>query len=229
MTPALIPIPAAGRWPADVELWRVELSLDTDTAAACRHLCASEIARMARYAQQADRVRFAVARSVLRGILGAHLGRDPAHLQFEVGKYGRPSLAKHPEWSFNVSHSGARVLVALSAVRAVGVDIEAIDSSLDWRALLDLVCAPGEARRIGTVRDFYRCWTAKEALLKATGAGIGEGLKSIDVTNSQVPPALRFASLDELDGYAGALAFGRCARCYNTDKQSSKRALHQTI
>jgi 4'-phosphopantetheinyl transferase len=208
MTPAPIPIPTAGRWPADVELWRVELSLDADTADACRCLAASEIERMARYAQHADRVRFAVARSVLRGILGAHLGRDPAQFQFEVGKYGRPSLVAHPGLSFNVSHSGERVLVALSAVRTVGVDIEAIDPALDWRPLLDLVCAPEEARRIGTVREFYRCWTAKEALLKATGVGIGEGLKSIDVTSAQVPSQLRFICLDELDGYSAAMAFG---------------------
>jgi 4'-phosphopantetheinyl transferase len=208
MTPAPIPIPAAGRWPADVELWRVELSLDADTASVCRYLASSEIERMARYAQHADRVRFAVARSVLRGILGVHLGCDPAQLQFEVGTYGRPSLVAHPGLSFNVSHSGERVLVAFSAARTVGVDIEVIDPALDWRALLDLVCAPEEAHRIGTVREFYRCWTAKEALLKATGAGIGEGLKSIDVTNAQVPSKLRFICFDELDGYSAALAFG---------------------
>jgi 4'-phosphopantetheinyl transferase len=209
MTPVPIPIPAAGRWPADVALWRVELSLNAGTADVCRTLAASEIERMARYAQPADRVRFAVARSVLRGILGAHLGHDPAQLQFEVGKYGRPSLVAHPALSFNVSHSGERVLVALSAVRTVGVDIEAIDPALDWCALLELVCAPEEARRIGTVREFYRCWTAKEALLKATGAGIGEGLKSIDVANAQLPPALCLTCLEELDGYSAALAFGR--------------------
>jgi len=40
------------------------------------------------------------------------------------------------------------------------------------------------------MHEVYRCWTAKEALLKASGAGIGEGLKSIDVTKAkaQVPP-----------------------------------------
>jgi 4'-phosphopantetheinyl transferase len=213
MTPAPIPIlspipiQTAGRWPADIELWRVELSLDAESADVCRHLATGEIERMARYVQQADRVRFAAARSVLRGILGAYLGSDPAELQFEVGKYGRPSLVAHPGLSFNVSHSGECALVALSAARTIGVDIEAIDPALDWRALLDLVCAPEEARRIGTVREFYRCWTVKEALLKATGAGIGEALKSIDVANAQLPQGLRFTCLDELDGYSCALAF----------------------
>ena len=214
--PIPIPIPTAGRWPADVGLWRVELDLGIDPAGACGYLAASEIERMGRYVQQADRVRFAVARSVLRGILGARLDCDPAQLAFEVGPFGRPSLVAHPGVSFNVSHSGERVLVAVSALRTVGVDIEAIDPALDWRALLDLVCAPEEARWIGSTGEFYRCWTVKEALLKATGKGIGAGLKSIDVTSdviidstsAKLPPKLRFICLDELGGYSGALAFG---------------------
>jgi 4'-phosphopantetheinyl transferase len=166
---------------------------------------------MARYVRHADRVRFAVARSVLREILGERLACDPAQLGFATGAYGRPSLAAHPDVSFNVSHSGERVLIALSTVRTVGVDIELANPSVDWRPLIDLVCAPEEARHILGARDFYRCWTAKEALLKATGVGIGEGLKSIDLANARVPPTLGFTWLDELDGYAASVAFGTCA------------------
>jgi 4'-phosphopantetheinyl transferase len=204
---------SVGRWPSDVEVSRVELDLrlDIGTGDACRFLSADEHERMARYVQHADRVRFAVARSVLREILGERLACDPAQLEFATGAYGRPSLAAHPDVSFNVSHSGERVLIALSMVRTVGADIEVANPSLDWRSLINLVCAPEEAHHVLTVRDFYRCWTAKEALLKATGVGIGEGLKSIDLANARVPPTLGFTWLDELDGYVAAVAFGTCA------------------
>jgi 4'-phosphopantetheinyl transferase len=198
---------SAGRWPSDVELWRVELDMDIDTAGACRFLSASELERMARYIQHADRVRFGLARSILRELLGERLACDPAQIEFAAGEYGRPALAAHPEMSFNVSHSGERLLIALSMARTVGVDIEVVNPLLDWRSLIDIVCAPEEAHHILTVRDFYRCWTAKEALLKATGVGIGEGLKSIDLANARVPPTLDFTWLEELDGYAAALAF----------------------
>ncbi|MGI4861946.1 MAG: 4'-phosphopantetheinyl transferase family protein [Janthinobacterium lividum] len=206
--PVPISLPAVNRWPADVEVWHVALDLDAESAAFCGFLAADEVARMTRYARPADRIRFATARALLRAMLGERLGCDPLQLAFTQGTYGRPSLAAHPGVSFNVSHSGARVLIALSMQRTVGVDIEVDDAMLDWRALLDLVCAPEEARTILCARAFYRCWTAKEALLKATGEGIGRGLKSIDLSSAWRPAALRVVHLDELAGYSGALAFG---------------------
>lgn len=199
-----------GRWPSDIELWRVDVDLADGSACLNPVLSADERDRMARYKRLEDRVRFAVARSALRAILGERVERDPVQLEFEVSAFGRPSLAGFPGVSFNVSHSGERVLIAVSMLRAVGVDIEVANPALDWCALLDAVCAKDEASEITDVREFYRCWTAKEALLKATGAGIGagEGLKSIDLANGQIPSGFNFAWLDDFDVYAAALAFG---------------------
>ncbi|SAL33819.1 4'-phosphopantetheinyl transferase [Caballeronia sordidicola] len=204
-----IPIANQGRWPSDVELWRLDVDLRQDTDAISRFLSPSERERMGRYKRIEDRLRFASARSGLREILGAHVRRDPAQLEFGAGAYGRPSLVAYPHVSFNVSHSGERVLIAVSMKRAVGVDIEEANQALDWRALLGIVCVKEEALKISNVRDFYQCWTAKEALLKATGAGIGsgDGLKSIDLANSRIPEGLGFAWLDDFDGYAAAIAF----------------------
>jgi 4'-phosphopantetheinyl transferase len=199
-----------GCWPSDIALWRVDVDLKGQTPGFDRFLNADECDRMARYKRIGDQVRFAAARSSLREILGERVARDPAELEFEVGAYGRPRLAGFPHVSFNVSHSGERVLIAVSGLRAVGVDIEEVNPALDWRALLDTVCAKEEASQMLSVRDFYRCWTAKEALLKATGAGIGvgDGLKSIDLANARIPPGFNFVSLDDFDGYVSAVAFG---------------------
>lgn len=225
--PAPIFIPGAGRWPEDVALWVVELDLDADPAGLCHVLAADEIARMGRYARRADKVRFAVARAALRALLGERLGCAPSQLAFTQGVYGRPSLAARPDVSFNLSHSGERALLAVSMRRTVGVDIEVADTGLAWRALLDLVCDPEEARTILSTPDFYRCWTAKEALLKATGEGIGKGLKSIDLAHARLPPALSVVGLDDLSGlagYSGALAFGPSMRVDDTLHCTSMRA-----
>jgi 4'-phosphopantetheinyl transferase len=201
------------RWPSDVELWLVNVDLSKSDVEIKGFLSEDERKRMARFVRRDDRVRFGFARSTLRKILGRQLACDPARLDFEAGAYGRPSLIGHPRVSFNVSHSGARILIGVSMLRTVGVDIEAENASLDWRTLLDSVCVPDEVPHIlGTV-DFYKCWTAKEALLKATGVGIGvdRGLKSIDLANRRMPAGFNFNWLNEIDGYAAAVAFGTYA------------------
>jgi 4'-phosphopantetheinyl transferase len=198
------------RWPSDIELWSVDVDLKEHAPGVSRFLSADECNRMARYKRLGDQLRFASARSSLRELLGERVARDPAELEFKAGAYGRPWLAGFPHVSFNVSHSGERVLIAVSMQRAVGVDIEELNPALDWRSLSATVCVKEEALRIVSVRDFYRCWTAKEALLKATGAGIGvgDGLKSIDLANGRIPPGFNFVWLDDFDGYAAAMAFG---------------------
>ncbi|KQR78773.1 hypothetical protein ASG35_10310 [Burkholderia sp. Leaf177] len=199
-----------GRWPSDIELWRVDVDVHKQTRDFERFLSPDECDRMTRYKRTADQVRFAAARSSLREILGERVARDPAELEFKIGAHGRPWLAGYPHVSFNVSHSGERVLIAVSVLRTVGVDIEEINFALDWRALSDTVCVKDEASQMVSLHDFYRCWTAKEALLKATGAGIGvgDGLKSIDLANGRIPSGFDFVRLDDFDGYAAALAFG---------------------
>ena len=74
---------------------------------------------------------------------------DPSRLQFPQG--GKPRLDGGP-W-FSVSHARARVAVALSDRCDLGFDLEHIGAA-------------------GRDRDALERWTATEATLKATGAGI---------------------------------------------------------
>lgn len=103
------------------------------------------------------------------------------------GDWTKPRLAVPegaPRVFFNVSHSGDYALVALSETAEIGIDIEQIraDCPVDDLArryysarehqLLRKLSAPQR------LRDFYRLWTAKEAILKCVGLGLS------------VPPAL---------------------------------------
>jgi len=191
-----------------------------------------ELERAARYRRPADRVRFAATRSALRELLGDRLGVDPASLRLTTGRHGRPELAHpHGGLSFNVSHAGEHALIAISQKRRVGVDIERIDPGLDWRALVDLVCTADEQRRWITGpatplqrEQFFRCWTAKEALLKAVGLGIADGLRALVIDpagddmqrpSPGLPEDRRFADaanflcrwLTDFAGYVGCVAF----------------------
>ena len=83
----------------------------------------------------------------------------------------------------NVLHSGAFALLAITADRRVGVDVERI-RPINGR---DLERLPERERQPA----FYRCWTRKEAYLKARGDGLGFGLQRFSVTLApQRPPRL---------------------------------------
>ncbi|MDN7183618.1 4'-phosphopantetheinyl transferase superfamily protein [Caballeronia sp. SEWSISQ10-4 2] len=141
--------------------------------------------RAARFMRNQDRFRFAATRAALRALLSKRTGKPEDTLRFSLGQYGKPVLDGHPQISFNVTHSGQHALIAVSDSRRVGVDVEVIDPSIRWRELLDLVCSGVEQQTVvSSSKDsqpqlFFRCWTAKEALLKAAGVGLTEGLCGI--------------------------------------------------
>jgi 4'-phosphopantetheinyl transferase len=224
----LVTTASYGQWPADVHLWKVAIP-DENAASLLEQdiLDVPERERAARYLRHRDRVRFVVTRATLRWLLADRVGASPSALCFASGPYGRPSLADYPDLSFNVSHSGAYALIVISEKRAVGVDIEHIELKTDWRLLGNVVCTEDELVVIEQmapaqqVPGFFRCWTAKEALLKATGLGIGESLRdlSVDLAAEDVQQpsirservaavaALRYRWLTVIPGYSACVAF----------------------
>ena len=219
---------AAGRWPPDVDVWHLAMP-SAETHVDGTLLSEDEHERAARYRQPMDRLRFAVSRVVLRELLGGRLGVEPAALRFTATKHGRPELSDFAHLSFNVSHSGAHALIAISDSRRVGIDIERVDPDLDWLELTELVCTTEEwnaliAQPAYLQRDsFFRLWTAKEAVMKAFGIGIAEGLRAISVNLAgngiQCPVVadkllfgnaqpLQYHWLEDVSGYMGCVAYG---------------------
>ena len=100
------------------------------------------------------------------------------------------------------------------------MDIEQLGAA-DHTDLVTTVCTGSEQRNLVTPNDFYVYWTRKEAVLKATGEGLGRTMASIEVTPPKARPAL--ISIDgapdmacqmfdiHLEGYAGAVAVVRDA------------------
>lgn len=177
----------------DVHVW---LASTTDVAhgpdAPATLLTADERARAARYVFARDRDRFAASRIILRTTLAAYLGIEPAAVRFDVEHAGKPVLhASHrARVDFNLSHSERAVLVAISAGGPVGADVEAIRHLEDRDALAQWTFAPGEYGRLQAIAEaerdvaFFRCWTRKEAFVKALGTGLGHPLDRFEVTGS---------------------------------------------
>ncbi|SAK54176.1 4'-phosphopantetheinyl transferase [Caballeronia temeraria] len=177
----LRPMPLPAHAPDDVRVWllHIDFSEPLDSAAYAT-MNADERARAARFLRHADASRFGAVRCALRHLLAVETGDDPANLVFDAGDRGRPFLAHADAPDFNVSHSGEYGLIAISRGRRVGVDIEEARATFQWRDLAPAVLADIDRQEIEamseeTVRShaFFDCWTAKEALLKAHGDGIG--------------------------------------------------------
>jgi 4'-phosphopantetheinyl transferase len=137
-------------------------------------LSPAERARAARAADPEGRRRATVSRGLLREVLGRACGRAPAELDLRVAPGGRPRLADDAV-RFSVAHCGERLLIALSADRDVGVDLERHRTVMDAAAVARRALAPDDARRIAALAEPARsealiaAWTRMEARFKATG------------------------------------------------------------
>lgn len=178
--------------PADeVHVWRVDLS---QVASAEQRwepmLSADERTRAARFHFTKDRQRYTATRALLRMILGGYVDSDPKELVFRYSKNGKPSLSCGPDGNveFNVSHSGQVALLAFTREREIGVDVEHLRENFDHEAIAGRFFSRQEQQQLAALpaaeryRGFFRCWTRKEAYIKAEGTGLSLPLHQFDVS-----------------------------------------------
>ncbi|HJX66399.1 MAG TPA: 4'-phosphopantetheinyl transferase superfamily protein [Polyangia bacterium] len=210
----------------DVHVW--SLSLDLPEAELRRLgsvISAEEAARAERFVFTPDRQRYVAAHGLLRLVLAGYLGTSPDAVAFRQDSDGKPRLAESERLRFNLSHSGFLGLLAVSAQREVGVDIEEIRNVDDMENLAETCFSPVERTALAAVPAaqrrwaFFAGWTRKEAFLKVLGQGLSRPLDSFDVSLAPSEPArlLRVEgapgapesyavrSLEPAPGYLGAL------------------------
>jgi 4'-phosphopantetheinyl transferase len=173
--------------PDEVHLWAWALQpAARDLSAHLEILDRQEQERVQRFHFVADAERYAVAHGNLRRILGAYLNLAPERLCFRNNQFGKPELAGETTLKFNLSHSKSIAVLAVDHSQPVGVDVEDVrpieaevaDGHFSAIELTDLRGLQGEDWLAG----FYRCWTRKEAILKAEGVGLSRALDSFDVS-----------------------------------------------
>jgi len=176
----------------EVQLWRVDLeALSVDESGWKEVLSSDELTRAARFHFPCDRQHFVASRGLLRKILARYLATDPKQLTFSYSKTEKPSLGRAHAGSdvmFNVTHSRGIALFAFTRRREIGVDVEHVCRDSDFDAIdrhffsmherNQLAALPAEER----VTAFFRCWTRKEAYIKATGDGLSIPLSQFDVS-----------------------------------------------
>ena len=189
-----------------VDFWRLPLGWPPEEAVRLRQtLSADESGRAARFHFDRDRDRFTAARALLRAVLALYLRTEPERLRFAYGPRGKPSLAADAAGGgdalrFNLAHSHELALVAVARGREVGVDLEHVRADFATAEVAERFFSPREAAALRAlpeggprVEAFYRCWTRKEAFIKATGEGLSFPLSAFTVSLAPGEPAALLA------------------------------------
>lgn len=102
-----------------------------------------------------------------------------AKTQFQIHRHasGQPYLAGSDTISLpaiSLSHSRGWVACAASMTGPVGIDVEVPRPGRPIAEIARFAFGPGERRRMAEMGEagFYRIWTLREALAKATGTGL---------------------------------------------------------
>jgi len=165
---------------------------DAEAFADERLLTDEDRQRAARFRQPGDRHNFMLGRTLVHHLVAPRGVSMPR--AFSLGPHGKPFLPDAP--AYNLSHSGHWVACAVSRREPIGIDVETFARLRDYRDIVPAIAHQSERRCIEQVpKDsglalFKRCWTRKEAVLKATGKGLSDDLQTIDVHLDQNEPVL---------------------------------------
>ncbi len=175
--------------PDIVNVWIRTLEASPALERSCYELLSSEEReRAARYRAGKPRNNFILTRGTLRSLVATCVGAKPQELSFRYSEYGKPLLDGSFDLRFNVSHTDGLALIALGKTRKIGVDVEKITAAPDFKKLAARFFSARERESLEQLSGeelptaFFRCWTRKEAYVKARGEGLSLPLHQFDVS-----------------------------------------------
>ncbi len=212
----------------DVQIWGIWLTAPDSVVGQYQLLLSvDERQRSDRFGSAKLKSLYVLSRSGLRILLGHYLNSSPEKIELTHRPNGKPELRSAVPLRFNVSHSGQMAVYAFTVGCELGIDIEELRPLEDAEAIAarhfsnaeisELRSLEGEERNLA----FFRCWTRKEAYLKAIGEGLTVPLDLFQVTLLPETPARLvhiggdiaaagdwiFHNLDMAPGYVGAYVY----------------------
>lgn len=176
-----------------------------------------------------DRNRCIASFGILKDILSLYIGIDPASVQISYGSHGKPRLSDasgKDKLHFNLSHSEGSAVYVFARDYEVGVDIERIRDLPEMNKIVEHFFSAREKIAFGELPScvrreaFFRCWTRKEAVVKAIGEGLYQPFDKFDVAmtpseqsvklsvkgDPKMPSHWLIQDLKPAPGFAGAFA-----------------------
>lgn len=181
-TEAFVPTPAVPALDDDeIHVWLLELPADTAHKAV------------------------AIAADAVRDrLLASYAGAAQAPTMAR-GAHGKPYAPQFPQLEFNLSHSGAQVLLAFARQQALGIDLERGERRHAFNDIAQRYFAASEAAALARLDEpsrrhaFLRLWTCKEAVMKAIGRGLAYGLDQVvlEVDHHALPQHVADIGVDD--------------------------------
>ena len=177
----------------EVHLWYINLDLNEEQKEVTLALLSErQKDRYQRRYNQELKDSYLAGRYYLRTLLASYSNLPEKDIAFQYSRLNKPALLKNPkEIEFNFTDtfcSGRAVgLFAIGKNRQLGVDIEAVSRTAQFKAIAEKRFCESElayaSNSNGDVdhQKFLEIWTRKEAYGKATGKGINFRMREIDL------------------------------------------------
>ena len=184
-----------------IDIWLYQADITQERLDYFRSLLSSEEqARAQRLKFEIHQKRFIISHGFKRSVLAKYLAIEPAHIQYQRGDKGKPSLLaadyNSQNLKFNLSHTQDIVLLAVTRDAELGVDIEYMDRKTDWEAICQRFFTDPEQQALFSLAKekqksaFYQLWTRKEAYMKVLGSGLSLPPTGFTLTVPPQSPAL---------------------------------------
>jgi phosphopantetheinyl transferase len=143
-------------------------------------LTEEDLAALAALRRERRRAEFSTTRALLRFALQACTGRAARSHVLRIASTGKPECVDGP--AVSVSHSGNVAACAVAPSGRLGLDVEIPAPGRSTAAIARQYFTHAENEWLSGRTDeaFYMLWVLKEAYLKARGAGLAGGLRSLE-------------------------------------------------
>jgi len=131
------------------------------------------------FVREKDQRNYLSSHIYLRKILASYFpSLSPSQLLYQYSQFNKPSLPGEHNFHFNLSHTHSCAYVICSDEGACGIDVEEKQDFEITDSLCKLIFSSEELDLYKRFQGeeakelFYKCWTLKEAHLKAHGTGL---------------------------------------------------------
>ncbi len=173
--------------PDAVHVWTAPLDVDEhEMEEMLARISPSERKRVGALLEERAVRQYVVSRAMQRQLLAGYVGGHPSEISFGVIAMGKPTLSRPNDigLTFNTTHSGNLVIIAVTANRDVGVDVEKVKPVPRALKVAKRCYSAEEYDMLASLppdkldRAFLSIWVKREGTAKARGDSVWRGLAS---------------------------------------------------